>query len=75
MDKRFLDTVSKALNTAPEYLNANTAPGCLPVWDSLNHWVLVAALEEAYEIEFTMEEVAGFKNLGNIYSLINSKLI
>lgn len=74
MNKYFLDTVSKALNTPPEFLDYDTAPGSLPGWDSLNHWVLVAALEETYGIEFTMEEVAGFKNLGNIYSLINNKL-
>lgn len=35
-------------------------------WDSLTHLSLINELEETYNVAFTLDEVTGFKNLGEL---------
>lgn len=35
-------------------------------WDSLTHLSLINELEETYHIEFTLDEITGSKNLGEL---------
>lgn len=74
MDKEFLNITAKILKTNPELLNENSAPGSVPEWDSLSHWLLVAGLEEHYGVELSMHEATGFKCLGDLYDTIYQKL-
>jgi len=37
-------------------------------WDSLSHLTLVSELEGAFGIRFTLEEVTGSRNLGDLVS-------
>lgn len=39
-------------------------------WDSLTHLSLVNELEEAYEIAFTLDEVTGSKNIGELMNAL-----
>jgi len=43
-------------------------------WDSLEHINLVMAVEERFSIKFTMGEVAGFKNVGEMVDIILSRV-
>ena len=43
-------------------------------WDSLAFTRLLVAIEERYCIEFTWDEVVGFKNVGALVDGIKSKL-
>lgn len=43
-------------------------------WDSLEHIDLIAAVEDAFGIHFTMGEVTGMKNVGAMADLILGKL-
>lgn len=73
MDANFLKIVSKALKTSPDHLDEFSTPNTVKGWDSLNHWVLISELEEAYDIEFTMEEATEFKNLEDLYCILKRK--
>lgn len=42
-------------------------------WDSLNHINLVVALEEAFNITFTTEEIAGMANVGDLVKVMRVK--
>lgn len=39
-------------------------------WDSLEHINLVAAVEQEFDIKFTMAQVVGMKNVGEMVDII-----
>jgi acyl carrier protein len=43
-------------------------------WDSLNHILLVVAVEQKFGIKFSTGEIDGLKNVGQFIDLIESKL-
>ena len=55
-------------------ISDNTVASDIEEWDSLNHISLIASLEEAFKIKFSMAEILGFKNVGNMIDKICEKL-
>lgn len=43
-------------------------------WDSLTHITLLSEVEDAFSIKFTMKEVIGLKNVGEMIDLILNKI-
>ena len=43
-------------------------------WDSLSHVQLVAAMEEAFGIEFKSREILSWENIGDLINSIEKKL-
>ena len=43
-------------------------------WDSLAHINLVLAIREEFNVEFTLEEVAEYKNVGDIVNSIEKRI-
>ena len=43
-------------------------------WDSLSHVQLVAAMEEAFGIEFKSREILSWENIGDLIDCIEKKL-
>ena len=43
-------------------------------WDSLSHVQLVAAMEEAFGIEFKSREILSWENIGDLIDSIEKKL-
>lgn len=43
-------------------------------WDSLAHMSLVSSVEEAFGIEFSLGEINGFKNVGEMMDAIEKRL-
>ena len=39
-------------------------------WDSLSHITLIAEIEEAFDIKFSMKEVIGMKNISEMVEII-----
>lgn len=73
MDNQFVNIVANILKVDPEILNENSTANTTPGWDSLIHWVVISELEEAYAVEFSMDEATSFKNLGDIYTILLKK--
>jgi acyl carrier protein len=46
----------------------------VPGWDSLKHVELLAAVEEEYGLRFRAFDVLRLKNVGDLQTLIDSKL-
>jgi len=42
-------------------------------WDSLMHITLIAEVEDAFHVKFSMKEVTGMKNVGEMVKLIKAK--
>ena len=43
-------------------------------WDSLAHINLVSAIEQDFRIRFSLNELAGLKNVGDMIDLMEQKL-
>jgi len=51
-------------------MTANDVDG----WDSLSHVNLIVALETIFEIRFSQKELLSFRNVGDLFSGINTKI-
>lgn len=54
-------------------VNENTTAGDIEDWDSLNHITLIDAVESEFKIRFTMGEVSGMKNVGEMAKIIEER--
>ena len=56
-------------------VDRSTSAAEVEAWDSLNHVNVVAAVEEAFDIQFTLNEMRELQNVGEmvdvIYELVN----
>lgn len=43
-------------------------------WDSLSHINLIVAVEKEFRIRFTVAEVSGLKNVGEMEALVTAKV-
>ncbi len=55
-------------------LDADTTADDIEDWDSLNHITLMAAVEDEFGIRFTMGEVSGMENVGEMVEIIKRKM-
>lgn len=44
----------------------------IPTWDSLAHMMLIVRLEDAYRIQFTGDEIADIKSVGDARSALRA---
>lgn len=51
-------------------LTPDTTADDIEDWDSLNHITLMAAVEEEFGVRFTMGQVSGMKNVGEMAEII-----
>ena len=51
-------------------VNENTNSDDIEDWDSLEHINLVSAVEREFNIKFTMAQVRGMKNVGEMVEVI-----
>ena len=55
-------------------LKTETTPADIAQWDSLRNVALMTAIEEQFQIEFTIEELSSFENVGNLAKVLESKV-
>lgn len=51
-------------------LTANTSAKDIEDWDSLEHINLIAAVEKEFKMRFTVKEVSGMKNVGEMAQIV-----
>jgi len=54
-------------------LNDQTTADQIEGWDSMSHINLIIAIEIAFKIEFSNEEIRSFNNVGEMQKCIESK--
>lgn len=57
LDSRLREVMAGVLEVPPSAIGDGFARDAAPAWDSLAHLRLVSALEEAFGVRFTMQEV------------------
>jgi len=51
-------------------VNDGTTSDDIEDWDSLEHINLVAAIEKEFDVKFTMAQIMGFENVGEMVDCI-----
>lgn len=51
-------------------LTDNTTADDIEAWDSLEHITLISTVEKEFKMRFTMKEVSGMKNVGEMMNII-----
>jgi acyl carrier protein len=70
---RLKKVIGSVLKVEPETLNDESNSGNTSNWDSLRHIEVVFAIESAFHVRFSMPEIAGLRNLGDIRRLLIEK--
>jgi acyl carrier protein len=70
---KFYEIVGNILGVDASSLNEGSNATNVPQWDSLRHIEVIFAVESAYQVRFTMPEIAGLRNLGDMRQLLVSK--
>jgi len=70
---KFYAIIGNILGVDPATLNEGSNASNVPQWDSLRHIEVIFAIESAYQVRFTMPEIAGLRNLGDMRRLLESK--
>jgi acyl carrier protein len=65
--------VGNVLKVDPATLTPGSNAQNTPNWDSLNHIEVIFAIESAFHVRFSMLEIAGLRNLGDIERMLVCK--
>ena len=83
MNEKFLDSdqleklsnVFRVLFNLPDIeLNDNLTAKDISGWDSFNHVNLIINIEEEFNVRFSNSEVGDLQNVGNLKTLLASKI-
>jgi acyl carrier protein len=70
---KFYQIVGNILGVDPATLSEGSNAANVPQWDSLRHIEVIFAIESAYQVRFTMPEIAGLRDLGDMRRLLENK--
>ncbi|MFN6535667.1 MAG: acyl carrier protein [Nostoc sp. EkiNYC01] len=64
---------SDVLNISPLEITDKLSPNTLKTWNSMAHMKLVMAIEEAYDIVFTVDDVKSVKSFADARQILLQK--
>ena len=70
---KLLKLIAEVLGVDRTMVSAETGPGTLPQWDSMAHMQLVAAVEETYGVQFSIEEIPNILSVNELKALLQEK--
>ena len=65
LNEVFSDVFDEDITVTPETTSAD-----IEEWDSLTHITLISEVEDAFDIKFSMKDVLGMKNVGEMADII-----
>lgn len=73
IDKKLKSVFQEVFNTPVEMLRTDTKQNELQGWDSLGQLRIIMAVEEAFEISFTIDEIPQLNSYGKMLDAVVSK--
>ena len=70
---RLHSLVAEVLGVEVASVTGDTGPGTIPQWDSMAHMQLVAAVEESYAVQFSIEEIPSILSVAELVQLLREK--
>jgi acyl carrier protein len=74
IDERLRDLSATVLGVDPDDLTDASAPESLGEWTSLRHLSLIAAVEEEFGIQFSLEEINKSQRFGELRRIVAERL-
>jgi acyl carrier protein len=72
-NEKLLQVFGQLFGVDPKELNDGSSQDTIPNWDSMGMVHLVAELEQVFEVQFELLEIAEFRNIGIIKSILAEK--
>lgn len=64
----------QVFNNPSIVVHDGTTAADIAEWDSLNHTVLISAVQQHFAVKFTLREIMKFQNVGDMCAVIRAKL-
>jgi len=64
--------ISEVFSLSESSVGDSLALSDIPSWDSLAHMMLIVRLEQDYEIQFTGDEIADLKSVGDARTILQA---
>ena len=71
--KRLNEVFRDVLDDDSIVISERTTAGDIEDWDSIEHINLISAVEREFKIRFTMGEVSGMKDVGEMIDIISQR--
>lgn len=68
LNEVFSDVFDEEITVTPQ-----TTASDIEDWDSLTHITLISEVEDAFGMKFSMKEVMGMKNVGEMIDIIKAR--
>ena len=73
IEKKLKNVFSVVFELDPTFINENSSPDNIDNWDSLKHMMLISALEEEFDIQFSDQEMLELLNYKLIKHILTEK--
>jgi len=70
---KLLEIFATTLNLPVESIGDATSPENTPAWDSLANMLLIAGIEETFELELATEEIERLTSVGRVRALLEKR--
>ena len=74
MEEKLIKIIQDIFGNPNLKINENTIATDVDGWDSFNHMNLVMAIEDQFSISFTTKEIGQMARVGDLFSLVKTKL-
>jgi acyl carrier protein len=71
---KLTDVFRKVFNNGNLVLKDDLTANDVENWDSLSHMLLIAEIENSFQIKFKLKELNKMRNVGDMIELINQKV-
>ena len=73
MDSKVFNIISRIMGAPLERITESSSPDSIEQWDSLKHIQLILAIEEAFGVQLTDQEVVSVRDVRSIIALLRQK--
>ena len=67
------EILSRILRIDERSIRDDMGPSSVRTWDSLSSLSIISELEKSFEVSFTMDEVQGIQNVGDIRKILQTR--
>jgi acyl carrier protein len=71
LETRLHEVAATVLGVDPDVLSDDTSPETLSDWTSVQHLSLIAAVEEAFSIHFSIADIYAARSLGALRNIVS----
>ena len=71
--RRVQDIFREVFEKPDMLISTDTAPADIHDWDSLTHVLLISKIEKQFAVKFSLDDMLGFENVGDICNGVLNK--